>query len=60
MFQVKDHVVYGNHGICEVKAVGKLNMDAVDKDKIYYTCLLYTSLCIFSGRKGPGCPVIPP
>ena len=37
MFQVKDHVVYGNHGICEVTAIGKLNMDAVDKERVYYT-----------------------
>lgn len=37
MYHVNDRVVYGNHGICEVKAVGKLDMEAVDRERIYYT-----------------------
>lgn len=37
MYQVNDHVVYGNHGICEVKAIGTLNMDNADRKRLYYT-----------------------
>ena len=37
MFQVNDHVVYGNYGICVVKAIGSLEMDSVVKDRLYYT-----------------------
>lgn len=37
MYQVNDHVVYGNYGICTVKAVGSLNMDSVDRERLYYT-----------------------
>ena len=36
MFQVNDHVVYGNYGICVVKAIGSLEMDSVVKDRLYY------------------------
>lgn len=37
MYQVTDHVVYGNYGICVVKAIGKLEMDSAAKDRLYYT-----------------------
>lgn len=37
MYQVNDHVVYGNYGICVVKAIGKLDMDSVDRNRVYYT-----------------------
>lgn len=37
MYQVNDRVVYGNYGICEVKAIGKLEMDSATKDRLYYT-----------------------
>ena len=37
MYQVNDHVVYGNYGICVVKAIGKLEMDSAAKDRLYYT-----------------------
>lgn len=37
MFQVNDLVVFGNHGICKVKAIGSLEMSAADEDRLYYT-----------------------
>lgn len=37
MFQVKDVVVYGNHGVCEIVDVGTLSMPMADKEKMYYT-----------------------
>lgn len=37
MYQVKDLVVYGNHGVCRVMDVGTLDISAVDKTKKYYT-----------------------
>ena len=43
MFQVNDHVVYGNYGICVVKAIGSLEMDSVVKDRLY----LYAGTAVF-------------
>lgn len=37
MFQVNDFVVFGTHGICQVKAIGSLSMSAADEDRLYYT-----------------------
>lgn len=37
MFQVNDLVVFGTHGICEIKAIGSLSMSAADEDRLYYT-----------------------
>ncbi len=37
MFQEKEMIIYGNHGICEVEHVGKLNMPMIDPDRLYYT-----------------------
>lgn len=37
MFQVKDLVVFGTHGICEIKAIGSLSMSGAAEDRLYYT-----------------------
>ncbi|MGN0308373.1 MAG: CarD family transcriptional regulator [Lachnospiraceae bacterium] len=37
MFQEKEMIVYGSHGICEVEHIGKLNMPMIDPNKLYYT-----------------------
>ncbi|MBQ9989941.1 MAG: CarD family transcriptional regulator [Lachnospiraceae bacterium] len=37
MFQEKEMIVYGSHGICEVEHIGRLNMPMVDPNKLYYT-----------------------
>lgn len=37
MYQINDHVVYGSYGICVVKAIGKLDMNSVDRNRLYYT-----------------------
>ncbi len=37
MFQVKDKVVYGTHGVCEIAEIGKLSMSVADKKRKYYT-----------------------
>lgn len=37
MFQINDLVVFGTHGICQVKAVGSLSMSAADEGRLYYT-----------------------
>ncbi|MDW2797451.1 CarD family transcriptional regulator [Clostridium boliviensis] len=37
MFQVNDLVVFGSHGICEVKEIGNLCMFAADDERTYYT-----------------------
>lgn len=37
MFNVGDYVIYGNNGACEVLEVGPMNMQGVDKSKLYYT-----------------------
>lgn len=38
MFQENDLIVYGNSGVCRVKAVGPLDgISAAQKDRIYYT-----------------------
>ena len=49
MFQENDLVVYGNSGVCRVKAVGPLaDISAATKDRIYYTLeLLYDKGTIY-------------
>ncbi len=37
MFEVKDYIIYGNHGVCKVEAVGKLDSAGTAKDRLYYT-----------------------
>ena len=37
MFQVKDVVIYGHHGVCEIVEVGTLQMAIAEKGKLYYT-----------------------
>lgn len=37
MFQVNDHVVFGNHGICVIKSIGKLDLTIADRGRLYYT-----------------------
>ncbi|WP_349669632.1 CarD family transcriptional regulator [Lacrimispora sp.] len=37
MFQVNDLVVFGSHGICEVKEIGNLRMYEADQERTYYT-----------------------
>lgn len=48
MYQVGDLIIYGNHGVCKVEAVGTLDIPGVDDGKIYYTLrLLYQECKIF-------------
>ena len=37
MFQVKDIVIYGHHGVCEITEIGTLKMPMADQEKLYYT-----------------------
>lgn len=37
MFSVNDHVVFGNHGICVIKAIGPLDISIADSGRLYYT-----------------------
>jgi CarD family transcriptional regulator len=37
MYEVNDYVVYGNIGVCKVLEIGTLDMDGIDKQKMYYT-----------------------
>lgn len=37
MFQVKDVVIYGHHGVCEITEIGTLKMPMADREKLYYT-----------------------
>lgn len=37
MFQVNDVVIYGNHGVCRITAIGTLAMSMADRHKTYYT-----------------------
>ncbi len=37
MFQVKDVVIYGHHGVCEITNIGKLKLPMADQEKEYYT-----------------------
>ncbi len=37
MYQVGERIIYGSTGVCEVEAVGPLDMQGVDKKREYYT-----------------------
>ncbi len=37
MYQVGEMVIYGGEGVCRVEAVGRLQMQGVSRDKLYYT-----------------------
>ena len=37
MFSVNDHVVFGNHGICVIKAIGPLDLGIAERGRLYYT-----------------------
>lgn len=37
MFKVNDYVVYGNKGVCQIDSIGTLDMNGIDKDRLYYT-----------------------
>lgn len=37
MFSVNDHVVFGNHGICVIKAIGPLDLSIAERGRLYYT-----------------------
>ncbi len=36
MFQVGERVVYGGAGVCRIKEISTVDMDGVDKDKLFY------------------------
>ncbi len=49
MYKVGDRVVYGSAGVCEIEAVGPLDIHGAKKEKDYYTLLpLYQSGRIFA------------
>lgn len=37
MFQVGDNIICGNSGVCTVEEIGKLNIGAAPRDRLYYT-----------------------
>lgn len=37
MFEVGDYIVYGGIGVCKVDSIGKIDIQGVSKDKLYYT-----------------------
>ncbi len=37
MFQVGDHIVCGNSGVCTVEEIGTLNIGTAPRDRLYYT-----------------------
>ncbi|BBF42719.1 probable transcriptional regulator [Lachnospiraceae bacterium KM106-2] len=37
MFEIGDYVIYGTKGVCVVEEIGKIAMDGIPKDKLYYT-----------------------
>lgn len=39
MFEIGDFVVFGSDGVCQVEAVGSLDIDGVSKEKLYYTLI---------------------
>lgn len=36
MFQIGEKIVYGSTGVCEVEDITRLQMEGVDKEKLYY------------------------
>ena len=37
MFEVGEYVVFATNGVCKVEAVGKLEMNGMSEEKLYYT-----------------------
>lgn len=37
MFKVGEYVVFATNGVCKVEAVGKLEMNGMSEEKLYYT-----------------------
>ena len=37
MFSVNDYVVLGNHGVCVMKAIGRLDVGVAERGRLYYT-----------------------
>lgn len=37
MYQIGDLIICGDNGVCEVKSIGKLDLEWIDKNKPYYT-----------------------
>ena len=36
MFEIDDHVIYGNHGVCKVEKIGPVVLPMADKNKIFH------------------------
>lgn len=37
MFDIGEYIIYGNHGVCEVKEISKKTMSSMIGEKLYYT-----------------------
>lgn len=37
MFDIGEYIIYGSHGVCEVKEISKKTMSALIGEKLYYT-----------------------
>lgn len=37
MYKVGDRVIFGSYNVCEITAIGCLDMDGVSPDRLYYT-----------------------
>ncbi len=37
MFEINDYVIYGNKGVCKIDSIGTLDMNGIDKERLYYT-----------------------
>lgn len=49
MYQVGERIIYGSVGVCEIGAIGPLNIQGAKKEKDYYTLLpVYQSGKIFA------------
>lgn len=47
MYEIGDHIIYGENGVCSVEAIGPLTMRGSDKDRIYYTLSPYVGTGTF-------------
>ena len=39
MFEVGEYVIFATNGVCKVEAVGKLEMNGMSEEKLYYTLI---------------------
>ncbi len=39
MYKIGERVIYGSVGVCEIEAIGPLDMDGAKKEKDYYTLI---------------------